>query len=225
MYPIIAYLKYNIKMLSKDKLPMVWSILLPSIFLIINKTNVLYVQDLRFWWSYIIVSSYIYGIGLYALSLRESGCLKTTFSINHNRFSFFFGILLTQVLYSFVCITIFNILVFMIYRFHVMALFLYSNAMILLLIPIGFLGFSITLIKKIHVNSLSTLVNIIFMVLFYLLSFNTEYYYINPLYYFSNVIMIRTILEIIFFLVTSIIMILIGVYSIKQFSAIPTERR
>lgn len=225
MNAIISYMDYNVKILLKDKLPMIWSILLPSLFLFMNKTNVLYVKDLRFWWCYIIVSSYIYGVGIHALVLKESGCLKTIFSINKNSFYFFFGNLLTQIMYSFTCLFIFNLLAFMLFKFNILILLTYSLAMILMLIPIGFLGFSITLLKKIHVNSLSTFVNIVFMLLFYCLSANYSYNFLNPLYYLSNVIMIKKCLDIFVYVFSSIVFVIIGIYSIKRFSVIPTERR
>lgn len=218
MHQIISYLKYNIKMIIRDKIPMLWSILLPSVFLLMSRDNVEVELDLRFWWGYIILSSYIYGIGIYALTLKESGTLKTSFSICNNSFFFFFGNLFTQIIYSSTCILCFNILVFFLYKFSIMKLLLYSMLMIILLIPIAFMGFAITLLKNVHINSLSTITNILFMILFFMLSINSEYRYLNPLYYFSNVIMFRSLVEICRYCIISILMLLIGNISIKVFS-------
>lgn len=225
MNQIMAYFIYNIKMLSKDKLPIFWSVILPSVFLVLNKDNISGEQDLRFWWGYIIITSYIFGIGLYALTLKESGTLKTSFSISNNPMFFFLGNLLTQITFSTVCILLFNTFVVFLYKFQVLKLFIYSVQMIIMLIPIAFLGFCITLIRKVHVNSLSTFANIVIMLLFYGLGVSSDFYKINPLYYFSNVIMINHVRDVMFYAGISLVMILFGIYSIFKFTPLPIERR
>lgn len=225
MNQIMAYFIYNIKMLSKDKLPIFWSVILPSVFLILNKDNISGEQDLRFWWGYIIITSYIFGIGLYALTLKESGVLKTSFSISDKPMFFFLGNLLTQIIFSGVCMLLFNGFVVFLYRFSVWKLLVYSVQMMVMLIPVAFFGFCITLIRKVHVNSLSTFANIVFMVLFYSLGIPTDFYKINPLYYFSNVIMINNPRDFVLYAGISLAMVLAGSYSIFKFTPLPIERR
>lgn len=225
MNQVNAYILLNIKILSKDKISYVWSILMPSIFLLLNRRNVIEIQDLRFWWVYIVLNSFIYGIGLHSLILRESGSLKTSFSIHKNSFLFFVANLITQMLYSFVCICIFNIVSFILYGFSFLHLLVYAILSVVILIPVAFLSFNLTLIKKVHPNSLSTLMSIMLILMFSSLSFQSSYYKMNPIYYISKLLILSSWKEIVIYLIISTITIGISIYSILSFSSIPTERR
>ena len=69
MNQVLAFVEVNMKLLVKDKLSFIWSIVLPTVMLLTNRGNVRGYEDLRFWWVYIIVSSFLFGIGIYALQL------------------------------------------------------------------------------------------------------------------------------------------------------------
>lgn len=101
---ISAYVILNVKSLVKDKIPFVWSILLPLIMYVFNKEQITKESDLTYWWIYMISCSYIYGVGLFALELKEDGCLRTIFSIDNSPANFFLGNLITQI--AFVCIAV-----------------------------------------------------------------------------------------------------------------------
>ena len=76
---ILAYVTFNIKALLKNKISFVWSIALPLVMFWIDKDAISSEIELIYWWVYMVLCSYIYGIGLYALELRESGSLRTIF--------------------------------------------------------------------------------------------------------------------------------------------------
>ena len=86
---ILAYVTFNIKALFKNKISFVWSIALPLVMFWIDKDAISSEIELIYWWVYMVLCSYIYGIGLYALELRESGSLRTIFSIQRSSWSFF----------------------------------------------------------------------------------------------------------------------------------------
>ena len=108
---VTSYAIFNIKMLLKDKISLLWSITLPLITFFMNHSNVTSEWDMIFWWVYIIICAYVYGIGIYALHLKEYGSLKTIFSINNSPWCFFLGNLLTQIIFSFICVNFLNLVV------------------------------------------------------------------------------------------------------------------
>lgn len=225
MVQIISYYKYNIKILAQDKIPLIWSIIVPSVFLFLNKQFVYTIIDLRFWWAYIIISSYIYGVGIYAMTMKESGALKTLFSISNTPFLFFFGNLLTQITYCVVCVSIFNIIAILLFRFSFLLIFYYSIKIILLSIPIAFLGMILTLFKKIHVNSLSSLTNIIMMIFFFSMNIDGPLQKINPIRFYADIILIQTKPALTYYVFTGLLFIILGVACITRFSVIPVEKR
>jgi len=225
MVQVISYYKYNIKILAQDKIPLIWSIIVPSVFLFLNKQFVYTIIDLRFWWAYIIISSYIYGVGIYAMTMKESGTLKTLFSISNTPFLFFFGNLLTQITYCVVCVSIFNIIAILLFRFSFLLIFYYSIKIILLSIPIAFLGMILTLFKKIHVNSLSSLTNIIMMIFFFSMNIDGPLQKVNPIRFYADIILIQTKPALIYYVFTGLLFIILGVVCIIRFSVIPVEKR
>nr|WP_288825077.1 hypothetical protein [uncultured Clostridium sp.] len=225
MQIILSYYKYNIKILLQDKLPLIWSILIPFVFLLFNNDSINNALDLRYWWAYIIVTSYIYGVGIYSMTLKESGVLKTLFSINYQPFGFFMGNLLTQITYCITCVGIFNIFSTVYLKLYIIDVFVYSLLIILLSIPIAFLSMIITLSKKIHVNSLSAIINILMMIFFFSMSYDTPLNKINPLLYYSNLITLNSRESLIIYVIISLFFVIIGSVCIKKFTVIPIERR
>ena len=188
MDQVIAFFVLNVKMLKKDKLKMIWSLTMPAFFLIINCDKVVEMTDMRFGWTYIIISSYIYGIGIHSLTEKEAGTLKTAFSISGKAYTFFFANLFTQIVYSFVCLFLFNLVSTILYGFSFFYMNLYSVLYLILFIPIAFFCYNITLIRNVHVNSLSVFVNIVFIMLFLSIGVNRTLDKFNPFIYFSNLL-------------------------------------
>ena len=123
---ILAYVTFNIKELLKNKISFVWSVALPLVMFWIDKDAISSEVELIYWWVYMVLCSYIYGIGLYALELRESGSLRTIFSIQNSSWSFFLGNLLTQMLFCIISIGIFDIVVIIAKGFSITHILFYS---------------------------------------------------------------------------------------------------
>lgn len=225
MNQIIAFAEVNIKLLVKDKLSFIWSIVLPTVMLLTNIDHVKGYEDLRFWWVYIIASSFLFGIGIYALQLKESGIMRVVFSINKNPWTFFGGNFLTQIIYSIICLIVFNFIAFLLLRVHYIGAMGYSLKAIIYCIPIGFLGYNLTLLRTIHVRSLETVASIILFVLFIIMNTNILLNSVNPLYIISNMVIETDSRNILIYLMISIVIMLGSLYSIANYSCLSNERR
>lgn len=221
----MAYYFLNLKMLNKDKLTLIWTTLLPSVFLMINFNNVHDLLELRFWWTYIIVTSYVFGIGIHALRQKEDGTLKTYFSIKNTPLLFFLANLFTQITFSFVSILLFNLLASLLFNFSIILLTYYSTLLILISIPFAFFCYNISLIRKVHFNSLTTCASMFIFVCMVMMSVNTNLNMFNPIIYISQTLTMSSIQEYLVYTVVSLFCIATGGYSIKHYSAISHEVR
>lgn len=179
---ILAYTILNMKSLLKDKIPFVWSILLPMVMFMMNFHNIKTEKDLTPWWVYMSLCSFIYGIGVYALELKESGCLRTIFSISYSPIAFFLGNLVTQIIFSMISIYLFDIVVGIFKQFSIPHLMVYSFETIVLCIPFAFLGYGVTLLKKLHVNSIRTIFTIVMFGMFLMVGRDTKLNMYHPFY-------------------------------------------
>lgn len=222
---IKAYFILNVKMLAKDKLSLLWSVLLPTFFVITNKLNVTNLLDLRYYWAYIIFNSYVFGIGLHALRQKEYGTLKTFFSIKFSKWEFFWASLLTQIIFIEVSLIIFNFFIFLFSGLNFIKMIILSNILLILMIPIAFFFFNITLFNKIHVNSLSSVLMILISLFLFIMGIDTHLNIINPLFYTSNLLIMETFNEKLIYILISITCILTGCYSIHNYSVLSNEVR
>ena len=172
-----------------------------------------------------ILCSYIYGIGVYALELKEAGCLRTIFSIYNSSITFFLGNLTTQLIFSFLSISIFDIAVIIIKNFSVYKVLLYSIKCIILCIPFAFGGYGLTLLKNLHANSIKTIFSILIFGMFMLIGFDSNINQYNPLYFISNFMIESSGENIISYTFFSIILIFIGMIGILHFNPNSNERR
>lgn len=179
------------KSLLKDKIPFVWSVLLPVVMYCINRNQIDNEKDLTYWWVYMVLCAYIYGVGLYALELRESGCLRTIFSIDNSSFVFFMGNLVTQIVFSIVSVELFNLMVYVDKQFSFFNMLRYSSLIILLCIPVAFAGYGFTLVKKIHVNTVNTVFSILLLGMFMLLGTDSWLNAYNPMCYMVKLLLLR----------------------------------
>lgn len=211
---IYAYTVLNIKSLLKDKISFIWSILLPLVMLLINLDNIQNEKDITYWWVYMVLCSYIYGIGVYALELKEEGSLRTIFSIYNSSTAFFLGNLATQIVFSLISIFAFNMAVICFKPFSILKIMFYSVKCIILCIPLAFGGYGLTLFGKCHVNTIRTVFTILIFGMFMLIGVDTYINSHNPLYFISNCIMEASksnILNYTFFALLSVIIGLIGI--------------
>lgn len=224
-HKIFAYTILNVKSLLKDKIPFLWSIILPFIMLSINIKDIQHEKDIVSWWVYIVLCSYIYGVGVYALELKEEGCLRTIFSIHNSSMVFFLGNVLTQIIFSFISISLFNLAAVILKGFSFIRLTLYSLECILLCIPIAFLGYGLTLFKKVHVNTIKTIFTILNFGMFMLTSTTSVLNSFNPIYNISNFMLMCNVVNIIYYIIFVIMSVIIGSVGIVFFNPNSNERR
>lgn len=222
---VYAYVLLNIKSLLKDKISFLWSIFLPAVMLFINKNLIQKEQDLGYWWVYMLICSYLYGVGLYALELRESGCLRVIFSINHSSIEFFFGNLLTQIIFSFVSISLFNCMVLLVKPFSIVKVWGYSIQYIFACIPLAFLGYGFTLLKKIHANSLRTIISILVFGMFMLMNIESDINKYNPICFIAYILYNPSLENVFKYIVFLCICMSIGIAGIYCFEPNSMERR
>lgn len=222
---IFAYVNLNLKSLLKDKISFLWSVLLPMIMFYLNKDMINSERELIYWWVYMLLCSYVYGVGLYALELKEAGSLRVIFSIEPSVFTFFLGNLFTQFAFSMISIFLFDSIVLLFKPFSMVKLFGYSVLYIIMCIPLAFLGYGLTLLKKTHVNSIRTLFSILVFGMFMLLNTESSYNKYNPMYYLAQMLCQRSWQCIGEYFGFASVCILIGVIAIYRFEPNSNERR
>ncbi|MEM5624105.1 hypothetical protein AAHB47_02175 [Bacillus wiedmannii] len=124
MRRIFGFTILNIKILFSEKIALVWTVVLPVFIALIVQKNVLdsittqadLINYLSLFWVFIIVSSYINGIGLQLARLREYGLLKTYSLIAGNKNIIIFATFLTQILFCFISLMLFNFIMCIIYN-------------------------------------------------------------------------------------------------------------
>ncbi|WP_413509182.1 hypothetical protein [Carnobacterium maltaromaticum] len=222
---VTSYAIFNIKMLLKDKISLLWSITLPLITFFMNHSNVTSEWDMIFWWVYIIICAYVYGIGIYALHLKEYGSLKTIFSINNSPWCFFLGNLLTQIIFSFICVNFLNLVVVMLLPLSFFKLLLYSTISIIICIPFAFLGYNLTLLKKVHSNTVQSIFTMAIFGLFVLLNTDSSFNKYNPLYAVANIILKNDRAGNTIYFISSVLIIVVSLYAVIKFEPTSNERR
>ena len=222
---ILAYVTFNIKALLKNKISFVWSIALPLVMFWIDKDVISSEIELIYWWVYMVLCSYIYGIGLYALELRESGSLRTIFSIQRSSWSFFLGNLLTQILFCIISIGIFDIVVIIAKGFSITHILFYSIYTILVCIPFAFLSYVVTLLPGVHADTIRTIFSVVIFGMFMLLSTDLAINRYNPMFYISQMLMQKTMNNLILYSIVSLVSIALGMLGIIKFEPGSNERR
>ena len=208
---ILAYVTFNIKALLKNKISFVWSIALPLVMFWIDKDAISSEIELIYWWVYMVLCSYIYGIGLYALELRESGSLRTIF--------------LTQILFCIISIGIFDIVVIIAKGFSITHILFYSIYTILVCIPFAFLSYVVTLLPSVHADTIRTIFSVVIFGMFMLLSTDLAINRYNPMFYISQMLMQKTMNNLILYSIVSLVSIALGMLGIIKFEPGSNERR
>lgn len=226
MKQVWAICKLNITVLFKDKISLLWSLVLPTIMLILNVNNILQPEDLVYWWIYICVNSFLYGVGLHALQSKDSGFLTFLYSIKWMNLQFFAGCLLTQIIFSFTTMTIFNIIVTFVLGFNFFYLLFLSMVSLLIALPFAIISYNLTYLSGLYSSSISSIANIITFSLFILIGFDTVINNFNPfiiLGYVQTSLLAGSIP--IFEILVILLLVLISIPSIYFFKPVSLETR
>lgn len=92
-------------------------------------------------------------------------------------------------------------------------------------IPVAFLGYNLTLMKKLHTNTARTTVNILLFVLLVVMGMETVMNRYNPLIILTETLLTQDAKTFILYFVISILSISISIPSIMRFEAVSNERR
>lgn len=221
---VLAYYYINMKSLFLDKISFLWSIALPLVMFVINQAYVTRETDLAYYWCYMIVSSFVFGLGIYAVEMRESGCLKTYFSINNSKWAYMIGNFLTQVTYTMICLFAFNFFLTFYMDFDFLHMTLYSSLIMLLCIPMAIGSYVVCLFRKLYSSTIKTLATII--IFFLLVIVNSDYGVnrINPVYFIPNIMQGNKI-DLTVYVAWAFLSIVVGAIGIRCFHATSIERR
>lgn len=220
---IMAFVLLNIKLLWQDKISFLWSISMPTIMLFLQRNSIAHQPHiLGFWWTYIAVCSFLFGIGIYALRLRESGVLRIVFSINKTPMYFFLGLLGTQFIFTFAVLVVFNLIACLLFYFNFFTLLWQSVIVMLCCLPVAFAGYNLTRINRLHANSTHTIASIIVFLAFLLMASNKEF---NMLWKLHHMFVNNTWQTFLFYILGSFTIIIISMPAILRFKCISAERR
>lgn len=190
MHQIKSYFLLYIKIIFTDKIPFIWMLALPLVIALFNGPNNTtdYSREdilsyLVLFWVYIILSSYLNGVGLRLAHMREHGLMKTYIMISGNKYTFIGAVILAQLLFSAVSLLIFTTVVTLVYGFFSIGLLAGSLIVLLCSLPLAVASIAITLLPAKN-SSMTTIVNILLYPLF-LLAINQSSHlisYLNPFY-------------------------------------------
>lgn len=220
-----AYYILNMKMLLKEKLSFIWSIILPAVMIVLYQQNGYTELDMRYYYAYIIFSSYVFGVGVHSVEVRQNGSLKVFFSIREAKYPFFIANILTQVTFSTICICILNIMVVLLYRLNFLVLSIEMIIMLLGALPIAFASCGLSLIKNIHYGNINTIATILITICLFLVGRQSKWNILNPLYLTSNILLIQSWKSVGVYLAISIGAILLGIFSIQNYTVMSCEVR
>ena len=236
--PIKAYFLLGVKAMSKDWLGFVWGLTFPGISLFLRAHSMdaaqyvdlsMYVLGLRFLWAFVIINAYLFGIGFNAAELRESGNLRTYFSIRPAKVQFFIAKLLTQVVFVLLCLTIFNAAAAAVIGRGFIYMMGRTLFMVAASLPFAFLAAGVTLVRKVFLNSLRTLVSIATALLTVLAmgtfgDFNVLAF-VNPVSFVGETLTMRYANDFVYWGVVSLLFVVVGVLSVWRFTPISKEVR
>lgn len=224
MKRVLMFTYINLKILMLDKLSFVWSLIMPIIMLVVSKNSIVSEKNLLFWWIYIIINSFIYGVGVYAMNMRGQGFLKTLFSIDNKPYEFFFANVLTQIIYSFICCTLLNLISVFVFSFDIIRMTLMVVVIIIVLIPIAFLSYNFTLFDNVNSNTVGIVINIVMFIMFYFMG-EEPYRNFNPLFYYAELILRNEMKYWVVYFISHSLFIILSLKSIREYSPVVKWKR
>lgn len=222
---IKAYYILNMKMLVREKLSFIWSIVLPAVMIIMSGASGYTEIDMRYYYAYILFSSYLFGVGLHSIRVRQNGSLKVFFSIREARYEFFTANILTQITYSCICISILNVIVTILYRLNFVTLCGEMLVMVIGGLPIAFASCALSLIKNVHYGNINTIATICVTICLFLIGRPYWWNMFNPLYLTSNILLIDSWMELGIYGLVSAVAVFVGIRSVRQYTVMSGEVR
>lgn len=171
------------------------------------------------------MSSSLSGVGIRALQLRKGEAMHMVFSVNNDPWIFLGDNSLTQILYSFICLGVFNLVAYFLVGVDYFEATGCSTRTVAYCIPIGFLGYNSTLLRNVRVRTLETITSTIISVLFILMSVDSTWNRINPPYMISDPVTETDWKRVLIYLLTGIVIILYSLRSVSNYIYLSNEWR
>lgn len=198
MNQTMSFLMFYFKMLLNDKITMIWTIILPIILALISyypngpsNYTILEKQTFIFsFWAFIASITYLNGVGMQISRIREEGLLKTFVMITGKKYPFILAIAISQCLLSMISILIFTIVFGFLLNILTISIIIKPVIFIIIVAPLS-LFFIVLSYIPVKVDTLSTIVNMFTLLLFYVTN-NTQnnfkgFEWLNPLYFFQQI--------------------------------------
>lgn len=178
---IYGFTVLNLKILLSEKVVFLWAVALPvvvTLFFQKSTTDSLSIHDSKIWymkwfWCYIIIASFVNGIGLQLARMREYGLLKTYVLISGSKSPFVIATFLTQIIFSLLSLSLYNLIVGLYFNVFSFDLVAQSFLLICISIPFGLFTLFLTVLP-LKIGNLGTVINIILYPLF-ILAFKDEH--------------------------------------------------
>ncbi|MDQ0157456.1 hypothetical protein [Robertmurraya andreesenii] len=169
------------KILLTNLVSFFWTLILPLFSALVLRGTLLdsietesEIQNYLSWfWIFIIVSSFIYGVGLKLARFRDMGILKTYILISGDKRIFIYAILLNQFIICLMCLMIFSFVMAIVYNLNIVMLLLIPFLLLVCSIPFAFATLLIATINLKH-STLNTIASILIYPGF-LMALNTRY--------------------------------------------------
>ncbi|MCT4782707.1 hypothetical protein NQG63_05580 [Exiguobacterium himgiriensis] len=179
-----------IKIVLTDKIPFVLTMGIPlGIALLYSPPDVRtmaaadYAMYLSYFWVYIILATYLNGIALELARMREYGLMKTYVMISGNKYTYILAILLAQLVFDAVSLSIFTTVVTLVHGQFTLSYLIAPLLLLLGSVPFALGSVAFTLLP-IKVSSLMRVANLLAFPLFYLAIKQPDVWfgYVNPFY-------------------------------------------
>ncbi|WP_278926020.1 hypothetical protein [Staphylococcus auricularis] len=197
MRQTLAFFNYYVKMLSKDKISLFWTILFPLVLSLITylpfqnqfETNTQKLEFLYVYWAFSIVMIFVNGVGSYFATIRQHVLLKTFFSISGKKHPFVLSIIIAQLIVGLISLTLLTVVMGFILDVFSLRIFINMLLYFIAIVPLA-PAFLIIAFIPVKAESVSTILNIITIVLFILTANSSNQFggfeWLNPLYYFRE---------------------------------------
>lgn len=236
MRKFFSFYRIYLKILLVEKVSFFYSLLLPILIAILYLSSFdgVWTMEAKFisislFWSFIIINTYINGIGLQLSTIRDQGTLKTYQAITGNRYIFLIAIVLVQFTVAFVCVLLFSTVISVILNAFSIKLMMASVLTLVFSFPLAIACITIAALPF-KTSNVSTILNILTFPLFFLAASGVHGVigYLNP---FTIVIKMSSyLLDVNFYaedqgladfsylLITMSVITLISVFIIRRFN-------
>lgn len=190
MHQITSYFFMYAKVVVTDKIPFIWTFVIPLVIALTQSssdirqaTTAEYYPGLSYFWVYIILATYVNGVGMELARMREYGLMKTYVMISGNKLTYVIAVILAQLLFASISLTLFTTVVTLVHGFFSFKLIATSLLVLIGSIPFAVASVAITALP-VKVSSLGTFANILMFPLFLLAIKSPDQWFsfFNPFY-------------------------------------------